>query len=319
MFERDHGPLGYQLAYAPALGTSPALPRHRDLSMRAALLHEHGGPPDSASTRPEPARGRDTRPRSARRPSARWTCCAPAGRRTSARRHCPTSLACRASESSGPGQPVSPPGSGCGSRRRPGCGRRRQPGQRCTMPDADIVPIPRRCRRHRSSPPLGLSGGRRVDGADLAGRLQTGRAVIVLGAGGAVGQVALAAAEASGRGQRGRVCRSADFGGAGAGGPERPMSWCWTRTRSAPARGRPTAARLTEAAGGPVDVVIDPVFGEPAAAAAMCPRTCAAGWSTSAGRPATRRVLLRRAPRPHRRTCSATRTTRSPRSSGPRP
>ena len=43
------------------------------------------------------------------------------------------------------------------------------------------------------------------------------------------------------------------------------MTWsCWTRPRRAA-----LTARLVEAAGGPVDVVVDPVFGEAAAAAAL--------------------------------------------------
>ena len=47
MFERDHGPLEYQIAYgARHEAPLPALPRHRDLTMHAAVLHTPGPPPN---------------------------------------------------------------------------------------------------------------------------------------------------------------------------------------------------------------------------------------------------------------------------------
>ncbi|HEV2931187.1 MAG TPA: zinc-binding dehydrogenase, partial [Propionibacteriaceae bacterium] len=88
--------------------------------------------------------------------------------------------------------------------------------------------------------------------------------VVVLGASGVVGQVALAVARHLGAGRVVAVCRpeAATQRAIGAGADDvvvlRPDE---DRTV--------LAGRLTAAAGGPVDVVIDPVFGEPAAAATM--------------------------------------------------
>ena len=78
---------------------APALPRHRYLIMRAALLHTYGGTVELGEHPDRP--DRTGRAGSARRPSSRSTCCAPAVRRTSAGNRCRTSLACRASGSSG--------------------------------------------------------------------------------------------------------------------------------------------------------------------------------------------------------------------------
>jgi NADPH:quinone reductase-like Zn-dependent oxidoreductase len=92
--------------------------------------------------------------------------------------------------------------------------------------------------------------------------LQAGERVVVLGASGAVGQVALAVARHLGAGRvvavvrsAGAAARVADADAVIVPGPDED-------------RGA-LASRLHEAAGGPVDVVIDPVFGEPAAAAAL--------------------------------------------------
>ena len=95
-------------------------------------------------------------------------------------------------------------------------------------------------------------------------QLQAGERVVVLGATGAVGQVACAVARELGATRVVAVCRS-ERGGE------------LTRTLGADAvvvlrAGEPRAgltARLVDAAEGAVDVVIDPVFGEPAAAAAL--------------------------------------------------
>ena len=90
------------------------------------------------------------------------------------------------------------------------------------------------------------------------------------------------------------VCRSDGRRGAGRRARRR-RRWCVLR----PAEDRAAlTGRLAAAAGGPVDVVIDPVFGEPAAAAAL-----ALGPGRPAGQPRRRgrrrgRVLLGRPPRP---------------------
>ena len=114
------------------------------------------------------------------------------------------------------------------------------------------------------------------------GRLQPGERVLVLGGGGAVGQAAIGAARALGAAAgRRRVPRSDGR----SGGPARPG-----RTSVVPlvdGRRRSSTARLAEATGGAVDVVLDPVFGTAATAAVPGPRRRAAGWSTSAARRAT--------------------------------
>jgi NADPH:quinone reductase-like Zn-dependent oxidoreductase len=94
--------------------------------------------------------------------------------------------------------------------------------------------------------------------------LQAGERVVVLGASGAVGQVAVAVARELAASRVVAVCRSETAGRrANAAGAHEVVI-----LRSDEQR-RDLAARLTEAAGGPVDIIIDPVFGEPAAAAAM--------------------------------------------------
>jgi NADPH:quinone reductase-like Zn-dependent oxidoreductase len=94
--------------------------------------------------------------------------------------------------------------------------------------------------------------------------LVAGERVVVLGASGVVGQVALAVARHQRAASVVAVARSeravARLRAAGADevvllGDDEPRA--------------ALAGRLTEAAGGPVDVVLDPVFGEPAAAAAL--------------------------------------------------
>ena len=69
------------------------------------------------------------------------------------------------------------------------------------------------------------------------------------------------------------------------------------------------AARFGAAVDGPVDLVLDPLYGVPAAAAAnACGR--AAGWSTSAAQPPSTRRSTPRRSAAARCGCSATRTTR---------
>ena len=95
-------------------------------------------------------------------------------------------------------------------------------------------------------------------------QLQPGERVVILGAGGAVGQVALAVARDRGAARMVAVCRR-NPRPSGHVRPAPTRWWFCRRTRFE--MGWP--ARLTEAAGGPVDVVIDPVFGQPAAAALL--------------------------------------------------
>ncbi|HJR38568.1 MAG TPA: zinc-binding dehydrogenase [Nocardioidaceae bacterium] len=95
-------------------------------------------------------------------------------------------------------------------------------------------------------------------------RMQPGEQVLVLGAGGVVGQVALQAAKRLGARRVVAACRSE--------GAQRRARACGADAvvplydgEDAPA----LTARLAEACDGPVDVVIDPLFGVPASAAAQ--------------------------------------------------
>ena len=94
--------------------------------------------------------------------------------------------------------------------------------------------------------------------------LRPGERVVVLGAGGAVGQVATAVAVELGAARVVAVARSESAGQrAAAAGADAVVVLGAGEDRAA------LSVRLVEATGGPADVVIDPVFGEPAAAAAL--------------------------------------------------
>ena len=190
----------------------------------------------------------------------------------------------------------SPPSAGM----RPGDGSL---AERCVGRRRDVVPLAGTAwttLRRRARP---LRRGR-LDGADLAGRrCEPGEQVLVLGAGGAVGQAAIRVAARARRRPGGR--------GLPVGRP---------RTRAAPQRrrrGRAAARRerrrragrrLRGRCGGPVDLVLDPLFGVPAAAARATlrrggrlvnlgsaagetapsrRRRCAAGRSASSATPTT--------------------------------
>lgn len=140
-----------------------------------------------------------------------------------------------------------------------------QPGdgslaQRCRVADDDLVPV-------TTSVPdpavaaLGLSAVAAWMALTWRGGMATGDKVLVLGAGGAVGQVAVGAARALGARRVVAACRSEESA---------------ERARGAGAdsvvlltddEGQ-LAARFEHALEGTADVVVDPVFGTPAAAAA---------------------------------------------------
>lgn len=131
--------------------------------------------------------------------------------------------------------------------------------ERCLVPDDAVVPL-----GHDVSDPAAAALGMSAVAAWMAlterGRLQPGERVLVLGAGGAVGQVAVAAAKVLGAGRVVAVCRSAQ---------------AQERARRAgadavvPLTGDvdELTARFQHACGGSVDVVVDPVFGIAATAA----------------------------------------------------
>ncbi len=138
--------------------------------------------------------------------------------------------------------------------------------ERCAVPDDALVPVPDGV-GDVAAAALGMSAVAAWMSLTDRGRLQPGERVLVLGAGGAVGQVAVAAAKVLGAARVVAVCRS-------------PEAQERARARGAdqvlPLTGDVDAltAAFAEACGGAVDVVVDPVFGAAATAAArvLAPR-----------------------------------------------
>ncbi len=136
----------------------------------------------------------------------------------------------------------------------------------CAVPDDAVVPVPEGV-TDVDAAALGLSAVAAWMCLTDRGRLQPGETVLVLGAGGAVGQVAVAAATVLGAGRVVAVCRS-------------PEAQEHARRAGAdevvPMAGDADAltAALSAATGGAVDVVVDPVFGAAATAASrvLAPR-----------------------------------------------
>jgi NADPH:quinone reductase-like Zn-dependent oxidoreductase len=129
----------------------------------------------------------------------------------------------------------------------------------CAVPAADVVPVDADV-SDAALAALGLSGVAAWVILSARARLQAGEHVLVLGAGGAVGQAAVGAARLLGAGRVVAVCRSEEA-------QER------ARTAGAdvvvPLTGDVDhlTARFQDACNGKADVVVDPVFG-PAATAA---------------------------------------------------
>jgi NADPH2:quinone reductase len=131
----------------------------------------------------------------------------------------------------------------------------------CAVPPAELVPLP-----DGVDPALAAALGLSAVAAWMAlrwrGELQAGEQVLVLGAGGVVGQVALQVARLVGARRVLAACRSAS-------------SQDRARRLGADAviplvdsEGVDSlASRLLDACDGPVDLVLDPLFGTPAAAA----------------------------------------------------
>jgi NADPH:quinone reductase-like Zn-dependent oxidoreductase len=139
-------------------------------------------------------------------------------------------------------------------------------GERCLVPDDAVVPLDPGV-TDADAAALGMSAVAAWMALTDRGRLQPGERVLVLGAGGAVGQVAVAAAKVLGAGRVVAVCRS-------------PEAQERARSRGAdevlPLGGDVDAltAAFAEACGGAADVVVDPVFGTAATAASrvLAPR-----------------------------------------------
>jgi NADPH:quinone reductase-like Zn-dependent oxidoreductase len=131
--------------------------------------------------------------------------------------------------------------------------------EHCAVADADLVPVPDAVTDEVAAS-LGLSAVAAWMALTWRGRLRAGERVVVLGAGGAVGQVAVGAARLLGAARVVAVCR-----------PGRSVE----RARRAGADDvveltadvDALAGRLSAACGGDADLVVDPVFGTAATAA----------------------------------------------------
>ena len=132
--------------------------------------------------------------------------------------------------------------------------------ERCAVPDADLIALEAPV-EDTVVAAIGLSGVAAWMTLTWRAELQPGERVLVLGGGGAVGQAAIGVARVLEAGQITAVCRSED-----------------ARQRALAAGAHEVVAmtpdvdeftsRLADATGGAVDVVIDPVFGMAATAAA---------------------------------------------------
>ncbi|GAA1563688.1 MULTISPECIES: quinone oxidoreductase family protein [Kribbella] len=226
--------------------------------MRAAVLHTHGEPPTQAE-HPEPVAG--------------------AGRaivRVTAAPIVPLDLLCASGTSyfGAPALPYVPGVQGVGvveesatvapgtrvffatsAGMAPGDGSL---AERAAVPDADLVVLePDAGVSDAAVAAIGLSGVAGWMTLTWRARLQAGERVLVLGAGGAVGQVAIGAARVLGASRVVAVVRSdASRERAVAAGADEVVALS------------PDVDELTARLGGPYDVVVDPVFGVAATAAA---------------------------------------------------
>jgi NADPH:quinone reductase-like Zn-dependent oxidoreductase len=222
--------------------------------MRAALLHHCGTPPSVGKRdRPEPADGQ-------------------LAVRVTASPITPLDLLC-ASGTSYFGEPATPyvPGvQGVGelddgtpvwfattAGMRPGDGSL---AEWAVVRPADIVPLPAGV-DHLLLAALGLSAVAALMSLTWRGGLQAGEQVLVLGGGGAVGQAAIQLARLNGAGRVIAACRSESARArAQNAGADDVVALDGADVAE-------LAARFKNAAGGSVDLVIDPLFGLPAAAA----------------------------------------------------
>ena len=171
--------------------------------MRAAVAHRaRAARRRTASTPTRPA-GAGRWSGSPPRRSCRWTCCAPPAPRTSGGRRCPYVPGCAGRRASSSARRAARRGH-AGVVRHPRPAWRRATAawpSAALVPDADLVPLP-------PTVPDDVAGRaralrrRRLDGAHLAARgCRPGERVLVLGAGGAVGQAAVGAAQLLGAGR----------------------------------------------------------------------------------------------------------------------
>ena len=131
--------------------------------------------------------------------------------------------------------------------------------ERCVVPDVDVVPVAADV-ADPALAALGLSAVAAWMALTWRGRLQEGEHVLVLGAGGAVGQAAVGAARVLGAGRVVAVCRSEKS-------QERARRLGADAVVPLAGDADHLTARIQDAADGKVDVVVDPVFGVAATAA----------------------------------------------------
>ncbi|MGY1823567.1 quinone oxidoreductase family protein [Geodermatophilus sp. SYSU D00079] len=131
-------------------------------------------------------------------------------------------------------------------------------GELCAVPDADVVPVTADVPDELAAA-LGLSAVAAWMALTWRGRFVPGERVVVLGAGGAVGQVAVGAARLLGAARVVAVCRPG-------GSAERARRAGADEVVPLSADVDDLTARLAEATGA-ADVVVDPVFGTAATAA----------------------------------------------------
>jgi NADPH:quinone reductase-like Zn-dependent oxidoreductase len=129
----------------------------------------------------------------------------------------------------------------------------------CLVPDDAVVPLPSGV-PDPDAAALGMSAVAAWMALTERGRVQPGERVLVLGAGGAVGQVAVAAAKLLGAGRVVAVCRSE-------AAQERASRAGADAVVELSGNADELTARISEACGGGADVVVDPVFGTAATAA----------------------------------------------------
>jgi NADPH:quinone reductase-like Zn-dependent oxidoreductase len=131
--------------------------------------------------------------------------------------------------------------------------------EHCAVAAADLVPIGSEV-PDAVAAALGLSAVAAWMALTWRAALQPGERVLVLGAGGAVGQVAVGAARVLGASRVVAVCRPGRS-------VDRALRAGADEVVELTADVDALAGRLREASGGDVDVVVDPVFGTAAAAA----------------------------------------------------
>jgi NADPH:quinone reductase len=152
-----------------------------------------------------------------------------------------------------------------------------------TVPERDLVALPAEADAAHVAA-LGLSAVAALMALTWRGGLVEGEQVLVLGAGGVVGQAAVQLARAAGARRVVAVAR----GGAGSARAERAGPDALVTSHE----GDDVAAladRITAACDGPLDLVVDPLFGVPAAAAlrALGPSGRLVNLGSAAGEAAT--------------------------------